>query len=369
MRKDTVKKNKRYAAARNRLALIEPLYLLVFLAIMQLTGLSEYMTHFSYSLSRNFYGAIAVYILVFSAIYYSAFFCLKLYGGFLLEHRFGLSNQTFGGWLKDEAKGGILSFMLFLLFAELLFFLITYAPGLWWLLMALGWIVIDIILAKVFPVLILPLFFKYEKLNNAELKNRLMRLGRKCGVKVLDVFRLNLSAKTKKANAALVGMGKTRRILLGDTLIEGYSKDEIEVVMAHELAHHKLLHMWKLLFTGAAGSIIIFFLVKLVLSKLVVEALQLETPGDLAIFPSILFFMVFFSTLLTPAQNSFSRRLEKAADHFALEATKAPAAFISCMKSLAKQNLADPEPNRFIEIALYNHPPISKRIKMAKKFK
>jgi len=369
MSKKIVKKNKSYAAARNRLALIEPLYLLLFLAIVQTTGLSEYMTHFSYGVSRNYYGAIAVYILVFSVIYYSAFFCFKLYGGFMLEHRFGLSNQTFAEWLKDEAKGGILSFVLFLVFAELLFFLITNTPGVWWLLMALGWIVIDIVLAKVFPVLILPLFFKYEKLNNAELKNRLMRLGRKCGVKVLDVFRLNLSAKTKKANAALVGMGKTRRILLGDTLIKGYSKDEIEVVLAHELAHHKLLHMWKLLFSGAAGSIITFFLVKLILSGFVLEALQLKTPGDLAIFPSILFFMVLFGAFLAPVQNSFSRRLEKAADRFALETTKAPAAFISCMKSLAKQNLADPEPSRFIEIALYNHPPISKRIKMAKKFK
>ncbi|MFH1752996.1 MAG: M48 family metalloprotease, partial [Candidatus Omnitrophota bacterium] len=229
------------------------------------------------------------------------------------------------------------------------------------------WIFITIVITKIAPVIIIPLFFKFEPLGDAALKERLIKLARSCGINILDVFKLKLSAKTKKANAALVGLGRTRRVLLGDTLLENYTKDEIEVVMAHELAHHKLLHIFKLILFGGLGTIIVFYLVYLT-SGMIANTIGLVSISDIAGFPSVIFSISLFSVILLPAQNAFSRRLEVSADLFALKATGLPEAFISCMNKLAGQNLSDPSPSRFIEFALYDHPPISKRVKMAQDF-
>ena len=234
--------------------------------------------------------------------------------------------------------------------------------------MATGWIFLTIVMAKLAPVIIIRLFYKFELLGDNELRERLVHLADRFDIKVLDVFRLDLSAKTKKANAALVGMGKTRRVLLGDTLIENYTKDEIEVVMAHELAHHKLAHMSKLVFSGSLGMIATFYFINL-LSKISIGPFGIRPINDISAFPSMIFFIILFGLIISPIQNAFSRRLEASADLMCLKKTGLKKAFISCMEKLAKQNLADPEPNRFIEIMLYDHPPISKRLAMAKDFK
>ena len=155
--------------------------------------------------------------------------------------------------------------------------------------------------------------------------------------------------------------------MLGDTLLENYTKDEIEVVLAHELAHHKLLHIWKLTLFGGLSTLAAFYLVSLT-SAFMAETLGLGSIDDVAAFPSILFAISLFGVLISPVQNTYSRKLENSADLFALNATRLPAAFISCMNKLARQNLSDPSPNRFIEFMLYNHPPISKRVKMAETF-
>lgn len=234
--------------------------------------------------------------------------------------------------------------------------------------MAVGWTLFTIVIVRLAPLFIIPLFFKYEPLGDDELKNRIMRLTKRCGIKILDVFKLNISKKTKKANAALVGMGKTRRVLLGDTLLGDYTQDEVEVVLAHELAHHKLAHMWKLILFGGLSTLAVFYLLSLSLPVLNV-VLDIDAMSDISAFPSMMFVLIFISTLILPLQNAFSRKLESSADLLALRMTGLPDAFVSCMNKLAKQNLADPSPSRFIKIMLYDHPPISKRIEMAQKIK
>ncbi|MBL7069298.1 MAG: M48 family metallopeptidase [Candidatus Omnitrophica bacterium] len=361
-------KAKRYAAIKNRLALIEPLYVLFFLAALQTSGVSRNIKFFSFNISSNFYGAVIIYAILFSLIYYAAMFCLNLYRGFIVEHNFGLSNQTMSDWLKEEVKKGILSLIMFIIFIEFLYLFMFNSPEFWWIFMAMGSILFTIILAKIFPILILPLFFKFEKIGDNELGKKLTQLAARCGIKILDIFKVQLSAKTKKANAALVGIGKTRRVLLGDTLIKDYSSDEIEVVLAHELAHHKLGHMWKLLSFSALSTVAVFFFVNL-LSTRITGILNVEAIEDLTAFPSILFIISLFGVFLNPLQNTFSRRLESAADMLSLKMTRLPDAFISCMDKLSKQNLSDPNPSKFIETVLYDHPPVSRRIKMAEEFK
>lgn len=361
-------KAKRYTVIKNRLALIEPVILLVFLVVMQISGISTFIKYISANLLPALYGTITIYGILFGLFYYVVTFYLNFYRGYIIEQRFGLSNQSLSSWLKDELKRIIISLILFLLFIEYLYFLIYNSPDLWWLFMGLGWVLLTILFAKIFPVLIIPLFFKYERLGDEELRMKLMELAKKCGIRLLDVFRLKLSAKTKKANAALAGLGKTRRILLGDTLLENYTKDEVGVVMAHELAHHKLAHIWKMVLFSGLSMLVIFYLLKL-LSVALIDILHLESIKDIVAFPSILLLFTFFSIIILPLQNAFSRKLERSADSFALKITGLPEAFISCMNKLARQNLADPAPSRFIEIMLYDHPPISKRIRMAQNFK
>ena len=293
---------------------------------------------------------------------------LGFYKSFVLEHKFDLSNQRLIGWTKDELKKILISFVIFLLFVEFLYLFLRSFPYTWWIWLAGTWILFSIVFAKLVPVLILPLFFKYEELKNKPLKDRLIRLAAACKIKVLDVFRLDLSAKTKKANAALAGIGSTRRVLLGDTLLNNYADKEIEVVLAHELAHHKFRHIWRSLIFNGVSAIVGFYFVHLVISS-TVDKLAFENMHDVRTLPLILLLLTLLSVVAMPVENSYSRAMERKADSFALSLTNSPDAFISCMDKLANQNLADKAPSKIVEFMLYNHPPISKRIKMAKNYK
>ncbi len=360
-------KAKEYNTIKNRLALMEPLVLLIIFAAIQASGASAYFKEISSKTFSSVYASTALYALFFGAMVYIGTFFLGFYRSYLLEHRFGLSNQTLAHWVKDEAKRSIISFILFLIFVELLYTTLRGSPDMWWLYLAVIWIVISIAITKIAPVIIIPLFFKSEPLDDLELKKRLMELAVNCKINVLDVFKLKMSAKTKKANAALVGLGKTRRVLLGDTLLENYTKDEITVVLAHELAHHKLFHIFKLMAFSGLSTILVFYLIDLS-SVAITGMIGMGSISDIAGFPSIMLSILLFGLFIAPIQNAFSRSLEVSADLFALEATRSPKAFISCMNKLADQNLSDPSPGRFIEIMLYDHPPITKRIKMAEEF-
>lgn len=360
-------RTRKYNDIKNRLALSEPFIIMLMLAILQLSNMSAILNKAAEGLSSIRYLTIALYGALFGFVFYIAMFYISFYRTYIVEHRFNLSNQGLSGWIKDEFKRGVISLVIFLIFVELLYFLLDNFGRSWWLIMALGWLFITIAIAKIAPIFIIPLFYKSEPINDDDLKSRLKNLANKFGVAILGVFKLRLSDKTKKANAALVGMGKTRRVLLGDTLLEHYTKDEVEVVLAHELAHHKLKHIWKMMLFSTLITLLAFYLVKLSANALI-AFLNLESIRDLRALPGILFILTAFSLLMAPVQNAFSRKLERSADFFALKTTGLPNAFSSCMEKLSKQNLADTSPSRFIEMMLYDHPPISKRIKMAEGF-
>jgi STE24 endopeptidase len=176
-----------------------------------------------------------------------------------------------------------------------------------------------------------------------------------------------MSKETKKANAALVGLGKTRRIIIGDTLLDNFTYDEIEVVLAHELGHHKKKHIWKFLVFGTFITFVGLYFADMVM-KNYLRYFGFNDISDIGAFPLLCLLVLVFSILAMPLQNGFSRYLERRADMFALKTTGKPRAFISTMTKLAEQNLSDTTPNKLIEILMYNHPPIAKRIKMAERF-
>lgn len=319
-------------------------------------------------LTGNAFAYIGLYLLWLGTFFFIATFPLDYYEGFLLEHRFLLSPQPFFRWFKRFLKRSLTGGIITLIIAEAVYFLLRRFPQNWWLLAGAGWILFTIILSRLAPVLIIPLFYKYSPLENEELKKRLMRLSGRSGAVVKNVFRINMSKETRKANAALVGIGKTRRIILGDTLLDNFTADEIEVVLAHELGHHKKLHLWKLLAFGTVITFIGLYVTNAIMRDYL-RYFGFDDISDIGAIPLFSLLMLGFGLLAMPLQNGFSRYLERRADMFALKMTKMPDVFISTMTKLAEQNLSDTTPNRFIEIVMYNHPPVSKRVRMAQEFK
>ncbi len=360
------RKAKEYARKRYMLFALDLAQGVLILGIFLFAGLSVKLREAIEGFVSTREAVVALYFLVFYAAYWITGFPLAWYGGFVLQHRYGLSTQPFKSWLLDQLKALVLAIILGLLAAELLYFLLAESPALWWLWAWVAFTFFAVILANLFPVLILPLFIPFRPLEDEELRSRLISLTEKAGTKVKDIFTLQLSAKTTAGNAALVGWGNTRRILLGDTLLKDYSHDEIETVLAHELAHHVHRDIWlgiglqsllNFFIFWATGQVFPFF----------TRFMGYRGIDDIAAFPLLAGIMGFLLLLFTPFTAAYSRWRESLADEYAIKITQKPEAFASVMVKLASQNLAEAFPPRWAEILFYSHPPIGKRVLKARK--
>jgi STE24 endopeptidase len=219
-------------------------------------------------------------------------------------------------------------------------------------------------MANLAPVLLLPLFFKFRPVENEDLLNRVTRLARRTNTAVCGIFEWALGEKTRKANAAVVGWGNTRRIIVSDTLLENFSGEEIDVIMAHELCHHVKNHIWQLLALQSVVTVIAFYLAHRILPPLS-ASFGFRGVADVANLPLFALVLAALSLIVLPAVNCFSRRLERAADLYALDITGDALAFVSSMEKLAEINLANKAPNKIIEFIFYSHPCVEDRIKLA----
>ncbi|MEE8362905.1 MAG: M48 family metalloprotease, partial [Dehalococcoidia bacterium] len=220
-------------------------------------------------------------------------------------------------------------------------------------------------LAYLAPKIILPLFFKFDPLPEGPVKARLLALCERAGVPAVDASVWRLSAKSRRSNAAVVGWGNTRRVIVADTLLDTYSPEEIEAVLAHELGHHVsgdirngILFQLPLMFAG--------FLALHAVSGWLLAPLDLDTRADLAGMPLLALIFLGASLAALPLASTFSRWREGAADAFALRITGDPEAFIGAMEKLAGQNLADRRPHRLVEALMHSHPAIDRRIARAR---
>ena len=289
------------------------------------------------------------------------------YQGYLLEHRYGLSTQTIAHWMSDYAKGIALGLVLGAAGASVVFTTLRNAPGQWWWMSAAIFAVATIGLAQLAPVVLLPIFYKFRPLDRPALVDRLMTLAARARTDVVGVFEWVLSSHTRKANAALAGMGKTRRILLSDTLLADYSEDEIEVILAHELAHHVHRDLWRGIAVQALSLLAGFFVADVVL-RAMADTLGLRGLSDPAGLPLLMLFGGVWSFALMPVANALSRAQERAADRYALTTTRNVDAFVTAMKRLSQQNLAEEYPSPLVRWLFYSHPPIRERIDAARDF-
>ena len=355
-----------YARIRYRLILFNLVLSVVFLGIMQASGASVLLARWWEARSASEVVVIAGYLTVFGGLSYLVSFPTAFYGSFLLEHRFQLSRMTLKAWWIREAKRVALSAALGGVLAEGLYALLRRAPSTWPVWATLGWIGFSIVLARVFPTLVLPIFYKTTRLEDEALVQRLLALCGRAGLSALGVFRFQVGAETRKANAALAGLGKSRRVLLSDTLMQEFTPEEIEGVLAHELAHHRYRHIIKLLVASALGSWVAFALSRLVGARWV-PWLGLRGLADIAGFPMLMLWLSLLGLIGLPLQNGLSRYFEWQADRFAVALTRLPQAFAGALRRLAQVNLADPSPPRWIVWMFYDHPPITERIEAAER--
>ncbi len=293
----------------------------------------------------------------------------SFWSGFVLEHRYHLSNQTLAGWLWHKVKGYLLGGVFGLVLLLGLYALLWYGGGWWWLWATLGWLAATLVLGQLLPVLVLPLFYKVTRLDDAALQERLQRLAMGTGLNVEGIYRLGLSTETRKANAALAGLGRARRVLLGDTLLQEFTPEEIEVVFAHEVGHHVHRHLPKMIVWNVILAATGFWLVDLVLRNTAVvfgyPSDPLPAYQDPAALPLLMLVLMLFGLLLSPLQSAVSRFFERQCDRYALKRTHNREAYRSAFVKLARMNKADPDPHPLVVWMFEDHPPIRERLAVA----
>ncbi len=318
------------------------------------------------SLPSDTWRLVAIYLVV-SALHVVVSFPLSIYSGHVLEHRFDLSALSLAGWLWRYAKRTVLAIGFGLLLFVMLYELIWLVGAWWWLAAAAAFFVVSVVLGQLMPVVILPLFYKIERLDNAELTERMARLAEGTGLSIQGVYRMGMSAETSKANAMLAGLGRTRRVLMGDTLLDRFSGDEIEVIFAHEIGHHVFRHIRKMIVSGALFSMLGFWLCSRVMLAWaesrygIVDAHQMPP----ATLPLLMFVLTLFALVLEPLQNAISRRYERQCDRYALTRTGMRAAYVSAFRKLARLNKDDPQPHPLEVFLFHSHPPIAQRLALA----
>ena len=361
----------RYNRLKRRSSVLALVWHIALLVGLVLTGgsrmLADSARALSGSASRTSMFTLLVYVSLLSLLNELGALPVAFYGGFLVERRYGLSNEQLGAWVKDEGKSFAIGLVLGAGAAAVLYALIRCFPDGWWLPAGAVFALLIIGFANLAPVLFLPLFYRVRPLERESLRRRLLSLADRAGARVVGAYEWGLGDKTRKANAALAGLGPTRRILVSDTMLAEYTEEEIEVVLAHEIAHHVHGDIWKGLMLDGALVLAGFYASSRALAW-AIGPLGLEGPADAAGLPLLLLAAGAISLVMLPAAHALSRAHERSADRFALELTRNPDAFVSAMRRLAAQNLAEERPSKIIEWLFYSHPPIRERIAAAQAF-
>lgn len=360
-------KAKEYARIRHRLLALNLIISAVAFVLVLATGLSAWLRDVVLSITPDPYLSTWLYFAIGIAAYSALLAPMTYYSGFVLPHRYGLSTQSFGGWVRDWAKGGALSLVLGGVVIEVIYFLLGAAPEWWWLITSAFLLLFTVLLANLAPVLILPLFYKFKPLEDQDLVQRLMRLTANAKTRVNGVYTMVLSDKTTAANAAFMGLGNTKRIVLGDTLYTNFTPDEIETILAHELGHQVHNDIVRGIVVQTTLTLIGLYIASVVMN-VGVALFGFRAVSDLAAMPLLGLALGAFGLITMPLGNWYSRVREVAADRYALETTRNPQAFISAFEKLANQNLAELEPEPWVEWLLYDHPSIGKRVAMGRQF-
>lgn len=354
-----------YTRLTRRLLLPEIALAAIFFLTILLSGVSSGLRDL---LEFSQPARVALYFLVLTLGYSVISAPLSVYRGYTLPHRYGLSHQSRRSWLGDQAKEMGLGLSLGTWLVVVIYLFLEAFPQTWWLLSFAFVAFLSVVMTRLAPVLILPLFFKLEPISNAELRQRLLGLAERCRTRVRDVFQIGFSSKTSAGNAMLMGWGNTKRIAISDTVLQRYAPEEIEVIMAHELGHQHHRDIARLIIAQSALMLLGFYLVHVTLNW-AVPRLDFDGISDVAAFPLLILVLAAVFLIIAPLANAYSRRLEMAADRYALAITDNPEAFGAMLTKLTDQNLAESRPGRWAELLFYDHPPYYRRMELIRSYR
>jgi STE24 endopeptidase len=355
---------KTYARLKLATGVAASVVLFLFLLAVTASGWSSDLERWARTVHPNLYVALAVFAGALWAAQSLLAAPFTYYSGFVLEHRFHLSDRSFAGWAGDHLKGLLVTLPLAGALGIAAYACLRTFGDAWWLPVAALVTLASVVMTGIAPVLIFPLFYKFVPLDDGALKQRIAGLCTRARLRFDGIFTFNLSKTTRKANAGFAGIGRSRRIILGDTLMRGFTDHEIETVVAHELGHHAHRHIPVGLAIGAASS----FLGLYAASRAYAWSLPffgLTSTTDFAALPLLALWLALFGLVTTPLGNMLSRRHERQADAYAIRVTGRPDAFASALRKLGTTNLADPSPHPLVEFLFYSHPSLSRRLRAA----
>jgi len=356
---------RRYEKEKRLLGLTGLFLSLSILLLFYYSGLSRGLAQ---DFNRN---SIILTFLGYVAVLYFLFFLfqfpLSLYASYFHEHKWNFSNQAFRGWLWDQAKAFLVGLVVLNLVLGVLFYLMAYYPRLWWLIAGFAMAIVSIVFSTILPVVILPIFNKYTPIQDDELTESLRKILGREGLKSSGFFKEDMSRQTKKENAFLAGLGNTRRVVLGDNLMNHMTIPEIESIIAHEVGHYRYRHIWKFIFLGTLQQIIVFYLLNIAMRSFFPDFLS-SARLNLALLPWLALLMgVISGFVFGPLGNAISRYFERQADTYALENISDKKAFLTAMAGLANRNLSNAYPSWWVKWLYYSHPPIGERLEYTEK--
>lgn len=358
---------KKYAKIHQIISLTETIIFFAAVLILLFTGLSLKIQDIAYHYTSNDYFALLIFLGIIGIAEGILTFPLGFYSEYILEHKYNLSNQTLSKYFAEKLKGLLVGLILGVPLILAFYFILKKFGNEWWLVLGIFMFFVSVVLQRLAPTLIMPIFYKFKPVENENLKSKILDVCRKAGVTIQGIFTFDMSKNTKKANAAFTGMGKSKRIILGDTLINNFSDEEIEIVFAHEAGHYMKKHILKLMLLSTVLTFAgLFITAKLYSSTL--AYFGFTSISEIAALPLLFLYLSLYSIITIPLSNIQSRKYEWEADTFALQTTSDKGAFVSAMEKLADQNLADKTPNKVIEFLFHSHPSLQKRIDFAKNF-
>ncbi|HUH99330.1 MAG TPA: M48 family metallopeptidase [Anaerolineales bacterium] len=364
------KKAKEYSRITRRLWLVDTAFTGVYALAWLFFGWTILLRNWLDGFAGNPWLMVPLFVLVYGGIYSVLNLPLGYYEGFVLPHRFDQSTQSLNDWVVDQLKGMAVAAPIGLIVLEVLYAFLRAFSTTWWLWAASALLIFNVLLSNLAPILIMPIFNEFVPLGDEhqELADRLIQLAERAHTKVQGVFQFDMSRRTKSANAALTGIGNTRRIVLGDTLINEFTADEIETVLAHELGHQVHKDIPFLIASGTLATLIGLYLASLALNW-AMHFWGFASVADVAAFPALEVALGAYGLIMMPLENAVSRWRERMADEYSLQSTSKSDAFASAMIRLANQNLGEVDPEPWVVLLFYSHPPLGERIAMAENWK
>jgi Zn-dependent protease with chaperone function len=354
-----------YHRSGNVLWVVTTTWGLVIPAMFLFTGLSARIRTWAKALGRKWFFIVGLYFVIFSVITFVIDLPLSYYQGFVRQHAYGLSNQTFEKWAGDQVKGLMVSLVMGVMFLWVPYLLLKKSPGRWWLYTGLAAIPFLVLVIFVQPIWIDPLFNRFGPMKDKVLEADILRLAERAGIEGSRVFEVAKSEDTKALNAYVAGVGGTKRIVLWDTILARLEPPQLLVVMGHEMGHYVLGHVWKLIVFFSALIIATLYAVHRVAGRLIDrhrERFGFHELSDVASLPLILLLFSAFSLLVTPGALAVQRHFEHEADRFGLEITHGNSAAATAFAILQQDNLAVPRPGPLYVLWRASHPPLGERI-------